>query len=84
MVSKRIICVKIKSKPVDVIIIQVYAPTIDATQTEIGDFYLEIDDVVKLQKKFQDCLIIIGDFNDKVGDKKRGRYCGPIRFGHEE
>jgi len=81
MVSERIICVKIKAKPVDIIVVQVYAPTNDATRSEIDNFYHEIYDTVKLQKKFQDCLILMGDFNAKVGDKKEEDIVGPFSLG---
>jgi len=39
MISDRIICVRLKAIPVDLIIIQIYAPTSDATQDETGAFY---------------------------------------------
>jgi len=81
MVSERIICVKIRAKPVDLIVIQTYAATSDAAQAEVDEFYHHIDDVVKAQKKYQDCLIIMGDFNGKVGDKKDDDIVGPYGLG---
>jgi len=81
MVSERIICVKIRAKPVDLIVIQTYAPTSDAAQAEVDEFYHQIDDVVKTQKKYQDCLIVMGDFNSKVGDKKEDDIVGPYGLG---
>jgi len=81
MVSERIICVKIRAKHVDVIVIQTYAPTSDAAQADVDKFYHQIDDVIKAQKKYQDCLIIMGDFNGKVGDKKEDDIVGPYGLG---
>ena len=46
-------------------IIQVYAPTSDAELEVIDKFYEDIEKVVKSSKQFQDCLVIIGDFNGK-------------------
>jgi len=71
MVSERIIRVKIRAKHVDLIVIQTYAPTSDVAQADVEEFHHQIDDVVKAQKKYQDCLIIMGDFNSKVGDKRK-------------
>jgi len=55
MVSDRIMCMRIKAKPVDLVMMQVYAPThdapqTDAPQTETEEFYSELKNVVKLQK----------------------------------
>ena len=80
-VSDRIVCIRLKAQPVDVIVIQVYAPTNDAPQTETEEFYSELENVVKLQKKYQDCLVVMGDFNGKVGDMKEDNIVGPFGLG---
>jgi len=38
-VSDRIVCMRIKAKPVDLVVTQVYVPTNDASQTETEEFY---------------------------------------------
>ena len=80
-VSERIICLKLKCKPVSMIILQVYAPTSDATQAEVEEFYEQIEEVVKVQKKYGDCLIVMGDFNGKVGEVKESDTVGPFGLG---
>ena len=81
-VSERIICLKLNSKPVNMIIIQVYAPTNDATQSEVEEFYEQLEEAVKVQKKkYRDCLIIMGDFNGKVGGMKDKDTVGPFGLG---
>jgi len=72
---------RIKAKPVDLVLIQVYAPTNDASQTETDEFYSELENVAKLQKKYQDCLIVMGNFNGKVGDIKEDNIVGPFGLG---
>lgn len=52
-------------KPVYVTIIQVYAPTTEAEE-EIENFYTNIKKKDHTPK--QDLLIIIGDWNSKVGN----------------
>lgn len=81
VVSERIISIKVRAKPVDLAIIQVYAPTNDAAQAEVEDFYEQIERSVKECKKSQDCLVIIGDFNGKVGDVKEDDIVGPFGLG---
>ena len=58
-----------------------YAPTSDATQSEIEEFYEQVEEVVKVQKKYRDCLIIMGDFNGKVGAVKDTDTVGPFGLG---
>ncbi|GFN93424.1 craniofacial development protein 2-like [Plakobranchus ocellatus] len=67
--SDRVLLVKIAGKPVDLNIIQVYAPTANSNDEDLDKFYDELD-TAKTQCKSQDPLIIMGDFNAKVGTEK--------------
>jgi len=56
---------RLASSPMNVTIIQCYAPTFQYDEDDIEAFY---EDTSKLMKKYrQDRLIIYGDFNAKVG-----------------
>ncbi|GFN81960.1 craniofacial development protein 2-like [Plakobranchus ocellatus] len=59
----------VERKPVDLNIIQVYAPTANSNDEDLDIFYNELD-TAKTQCKSQDPLIIMGDFNAKVGTEK--------------
>ena len=80
-VSDRVICVRLKANPVDMIIIQVYAPTNESSESETDAFYEEVSNTVKLYKKSTDCLVIMGDFNGKVGNIKEEDIVGPFGLG---
>ncbi|GFO36321.1 endonuclease-reverse transcriptase [Plakobranchus ocellatus] len=67
--SDRFLLVKIAGKPVDLNIIQVYAPTANSNDEDLDKFFNELD-TAKTQCKSQDPLIIMGDFNAKVGTEK--------------
>ncbi|GFN84654.1 craniofacial development protein 2-like protein [Plakobranchus ocellatus] len=67
--SDRVLLVRIAGKPVDLNIIQVYAPTANSNDEDLDKFYNELD-TAKTQCKSQDPLIIMGDFNAKVGTEK--------------
>ncbi|GFN81087.1 craniofacial development protein 2-like protein [Plakobranchus ocellatus] len=67
--SDRVLLVKIAGKPVDLNIIQVYAPTANSNDEDLDKFCNELD-TAKTQCKSQDPLIIMGDFNAKVGTEK--------------
>ena len=50
-------------KPLNITVIQVYAPTTNAEEAE--QFYKELQDLLELTPK-KDVLFIIGDWNAKV------------------
>ena len=47
-------------------IIQVYAPTSNAEESEVEWFYEDLQDLLELTPK-KDVIFIIGDWNAKVG-----------------
>ena len=55
-----------QSKPFNITVIQIYAPTTNAKKTEVEWFYEELQDILELMPK-RDVLFIIGDWNAKVG-----------------
>ena len=65
-VSERNIMLKLKAKPFDITIIQTYMPTSSSTEEEIEEHYEEIEKMMK-EVKSSDVLIIMGDFNAKIG-----------------
>ena len=78
-ISSRIIAIRLREKPLNITIIQVYAPTTDYDDGQIEQFYNQIQTVIgKVNKK--DTLIIQGDWNAKVGVnavEDWADYCGP-------
>lgn len=61
-ISSIILLVKLLVTPVDVNIIQVYAPTAYKEENEIEEFYQNINEVINKLKK-QNLTIVLGDFN---------------------
>ena len=49
-------------------VIQVYAPTSNAEEAEVEQFYEDLQDLLKLTPK-KDILFIIGDWNAKIESK---------------
>lgn len=62
----QIIMLQLQAKPVNLNIIQIYAPTADKYDDEIEDFYEHLKSIIRLTKKHE-INIVIGDFNAKVG-----------------
>ena len=63
------ISVRFQGKPFNITVIQVYAPTSNAAEAEVGRFYEDLQDLLEVTPK-KDVLIIIGDWNAKVGRKE--------------
>ena len=60
------ISVCFQGKPFNITVIQVYAPTSNAEEAEVEQFYEDLQDFLELTPK-KDVLFIIGDWNAKVG-----------------
>ena len=64
-------------KPFNITVIQVYAPTSNAEEAEVEQFYEDLQDLLELTPK-KDVLFIIGVWNAKVGSQEipgvRGKF----------
>ena len=63
------ISVRFQSKPLDITVIQVYAPTSNAEEAEVERFCEDLQDLLELTPK-KDVLFILGDWNAKVGSQE--------------
>ena len=63
------ISVHFQGKPFNITVIQVYAPTSNAEETEAEQFYEKLQDLLELTPQ-KDVLFIIGDWNAKVGSQE--------------
>ena len=62
--NDRMISVCLQGKSFSITVIQVYAPTSNAKEAEVEQFYEDLQDLLELTPK-KDVLIIIGDWNTK-------------------
>ena len=60
------ISVCFQGKPFNIKVIQAYAPTSNAEEAEVEQFYEDLQDLLELTAK-KDVLFIIEDWNEKVG-----------------
>ena len=74
------ISVRFQGKPFNITVIQVYAPTSNAEETEIEQFYEDLQDLLELRPK-KDVLFITGDWNTNVGSQEIPGITG--KFGLE-
>ena len=65
----RTISVHFQGKPFNIRVIQAYAPTSNTEEAEVERFYEDLQDLLELTPK-KDVLLIIGDWNAKVGSQE--------------
>ena len=78
MKSERIIIVRLLSKPKRLLLCQIYSPTATDSDEEIEKFYEEVENAIIEAKKWDDIVIVMGDFN---GKGKQGEVVGPHGLG---
>ncbi|VEN57771.1 unnamed protein product [Callosobruchus maculatus] len=78
--SDRAMLIKLKSHPVDINLIQVYAPTADKTDMDIRNFYNDIKELLRHTKP-SEVIIIMGDFNAKIGKGEVENVVGKYGLG---
>ena len=73
------ISVHFQGKPFNITLIKVYAPTNNAEEVEVEQFYEDLQDQELTPQK--DVLFIIEDWNAKVGSQEIPRIIGKFGFG---
>ena len=68
-VSSRIVTTRIKARPVNMSIIQIYAPTLDKDDEVHDEIYEQLQVTIESIKR-SDYLIVMGDFNAIMGNEK--------------
>ena len=74
------ISVHFQGKPMNIMIIQVYALTSNTEEAEVEQFCEDVQDLLELTPK-KDVFFIIGDWNAKVGSQETPGITG--KFGLE-
>ena len=75
------ISVHFQDKPLNItVIIQVCAPTTNATEAKVEWFYEELQDILELMPK-RDVLFIIGSWNAEVGSQEIPGVTGKFSLG---
>ena len=78
--NKRIISVRFQGKPFSITVIQVYALTNNAEETEVEEFYEDLQELLELTLQ-KDVLFIVGDWNAKVGSQETPGVTGKFGLG---
>ena len=78
--NDRMISVPFQGKPLNITVIQVYAPTSNTEEAEVERFYEDLQDLLELTPK-KDVLVIIGGWNAKVGRQETPGVTGKFGLG---
>ena len=74
------ISVHFQGKPFNITVIQVYAPTSNAEEAKVEQFYEDLQDLLELTPK-TDVLFITWDWNAKVGSQETPGVMGKFGLG---
>ena len=74
------ISVGFQGKPFNITVIQVYAPTSNAEEAEVEQFYEDLQDLLELTPQ-KDVLFIIVDWNAKAGSQETHGVTGKFDTG---
>ena len=74
------ISIHFQGKPLNITVIQVFAPTSNAEEAEAEWFYEDLQDLLELTPP-KDVLFIIGDWNAKVGSQEIPGVTGKFGLG---
>ena len=78
--NNRMISLGFQGKSFNITVIQVYAPTSNAEETEVEQFYEDQQDLLELTPQ-KDVLFIIWDWNAKVGAQEIPGVAGKFGLG---
>ena len=78
--NNRMISVHFQGKSLNITVTQVYAPTSNAEEAEVEQFYEDLQDLLELTLA-KDVLFIIGDWNAKVGSQETPGVTGKFGLG---
>ena len=78
--NDRMISVHFQGKPLNITVLQVYAPTSNAEEAEVEWFYEDLQDLLEIIPQ-KDVLFIIGDWNAKVGSQETHGVTGKFGLG---
>ena len=78
--NDRMISVRFQGKPFSITVIQACAPTSNAKEAEVEQFYEDLQDLLELTPK-KDVLFIIGHWNAKVGSQETPGVTGKFGLG---
>ena len=78
--NDRMISVHFQGKQFNITVIQVYAPTSNAEEADVGQFYEDLQDLLELTP-LKNVLFIIDDWNEKVGSQEIPGVTGKFGLG---
>ena len=74
------VSIRFEGKPLNITVIQVYAPISNAEEVEVVRFYEDLQELLELIPK-KDVFFIVGDWNAKVGSKEIPGVTGKFGLG---
>ena len=81
--NDRIVAIKLQAEPINILMIQVYMPISEHEDDEVEDLYGVIEEILEEDGKGNTNTIIMGDWNNVVGDVPYRNIVGPHGLGRK-
>jgi len=78
----RLMLVKLRGKPTDIVIVQVYMPTSEHKEEEVEEMYDKIEELLDRESVGRDYVVVMGDWNAVVGEGKEDNIVGHYGLGY--
>lgn len=79
-ISDRMLVVRLRTEPVNTVLVQVYMPTSNSEEEDVELMYARLEVVLRKQGGKEN-VIVMGDFNASVGEGKDGKEVGDFGLG---
>ena len=79
----RVMVTKLKGTPVNINIIEAYAPTSSSPEAELDTFYDQLEQAMSICKA-SEMKRVMGDFNAKIGEGRHNQTVGPHGLGNRK
>ena len=79
-ISDRVVVIKLKGTPVNINVIEAYAPTSSSSEADLETFYDDLDKAMSICKNLE-IKIVMGDFNAKICEGRQDLFVGPHGLG---
>jgi exonuclease III len=81
--NDRVIAIKLQAEPINILMMQVYVPTLEHEDDEVEELYDIIEEILEEDGKDGTNTIIIGDWNSVVGGESYRNIVGPHGLGRK-
>jgi len=79
--GNRLLLVRLRGKQANAVTLQAYIPTSNHKGEEIDEMYERIEELIEMNTKGKDYIVVMGDWNAVVEEERKGNVVGQYGLG---